>query len=340
MSSSLQDIARLAGVSKSTVSRVINNHPNVSARTRQRVQEVIQQENFRPNSAARALVRQQTRVLSVIIPQMLAATFTDPYFPQLIQSISLTASEYDYAIMLWVSSDIEAEERFYDRIVNNGFFDGVLVASSIDDDPILARVVAAGFPHVLIGPPQQHVQHYVDVANSAAACCAVEHLLGLGYQRVATITGAPNLGVAQQRLRGYRMALENAGYAADDRLIAVADFNEVSGYTAMSLLIERGVDAVFAASDVLAMGALRALADAGLHVPDDVALVGFDDMPFAAIATPPLTTVRQPIAQLGAEATRSLIRLVEGVPGTPEPIILPAHLIIRETCGAKRVERS
>ena len=152
MNYGLQHIAKIAGVSKSTVSRVINNQPNVSENTRQRVLEAIQASGYRPNEAARALVTHQTRVLSIVIPAALSATFTDPYFPALVQSISLAANEHNYAIMLWVGNSAEEAERYSDRILNNGFFDGVIIASAVDDDPLLKRLVQTGLPHVLIGP--------------------------------------------------------------------------------------------------------------------------------------------------------------------------------------------
>lgn len=144
MTQNLEDIARLAGVSRSTVSRVINNHPNVSAATREKVLKIINERQFRPNVAARALVTQRTRVLSVVIPQLLAATFTDPYFPTLLQSITLRANQHDYALMLWVGNSTEEEQRFCDRILNNTLFDGIIIASAVDGDPLVATRCAAG----------------------------------------------------------------------------------------------------------------------------------------------------------------------------------------------------
>lgn len=338
MSPGLEKIAQLAGVSKSTVSRVINDQPNVNPQTRERVLKIIREVNYRPNRAARALVTQHTRVLSVVIPQALASTFTDPYFPGLIQSISLTANQHDYAIMLWIGDSAEEEGRFCDRILDNSFFDGVLIASAVDDDPLLRRLAGTSVPHVLIGPPQQGVRNYVDVDNRNAACQAVSHLIKLGYRRIATITGVLRLGAARARLQGYRDALCSAGIEIDERLIVEGHYDELSGYQRMLELLPLGIDAVFCASDVMAFGALRAAADSGLSVPRDVAIVGFDDIPITPINQPALTTVRQPIAELGSKATEMLIRLIEGVPLEQPAVVLPAHLIIRSTCGAN--ERS
>ena len=337
MNYGLEHIAKLAGVSKSTVSRVINNQPNVSANARQRVLEAVHQSGYRPNKAARALVTQQTGVLSIVIPLALSATFTDPYFPALIQAITLAANEHNYAIMLWVGNSAEEEDYYCDRILNHGFFDGVIVASAVDDDPLLQRLAETGFPYVLIGPEQENVEHHVDVDNRAGACTAVTHLLDLRCDRIGTITGPLNTGAARERLRGYSDALENAGIPLDDSLVVNGNYDEAQGYAAMNRLIERGVDAVFCASDVMALGALRALLDAGLRVPDDVALVSFDDMPFAATTHPPLTTVRQPISELGRQAVELLINLIEGTPPPAKQVILTAHLIVRGTCGAAKI---
>ena len=337
MNYGLQHIAKIAGVSKSTVSRVINDQPNVSEDTRRRVLEAINVSGYRPNKAARALVTRQTRVLSIVIPTEMSATFTDPYFPALVQSISLAANECNYAVMLWVGNNAEEAERYCDRILNNGFFDGVIIASSVDDDPLLKRLVQTELPHVLIGPEQEQVQCSIDVDNRSASCDAVTHLLNLGFRRVGTITGPLNTGAARARLDGYRDALEQAGITVDEALVVQGTFNEASGYAAMNILIARGIDAVFCASDMMALGALRALLDAGLQVPDDVALVGFDDMPFAATTHPPLTTVRQPIAELGRKAVKLLISLIEGEPLSSKQMVLKAHLIVRSTCGTAKI---
>ncbi|HVU13433.1 MAG TPA: LacI family DNA-binding transcriptional regulator [Phototrophicaceae bacterium] len=337
MNHGLETIAEIAGVSKSTVSRVINDQPNVSAKTRQRVLEAIQQSGYRPNQAARALVTRQTGVLSIVIPQAVAATFTDPYFPALIQSITLTANEHNYAIMLWVGNNAEEEERYCDRILKNGFFDGMIIASAVDNDPLLQRLVGSKLPYVLIGPPQAQVEYSVDVDNRAVAHEAVSHLLSLGYQRVGTITGPLHMGVSRCRLQGYYDAFEQTGVGVDETLVAHGNYDESSGYTAMTTLIERGTDAVFCASDTMALGALRALLEAHLRVPEDVALVGFDDMPFAATSHPPLTTVHQPIDELGRTATNLLISLIEGAPIQTHHLVLTAHLIIRHTCGAAKI---
>jgi len=207
----------------------------------------------------------------------------------------------------------------------------------VDDDPLLRRIVPSKYPHVLVGPPQQGVELSVDVENRSAACEAVTHLVRLGFKRIGIITGPLNTGAARNRLEGYRDALLNDRRPADATLVVSGSFDESSGYTAMNTLIERRVDAVFCSSDMIAAGAMRALLDSGLRVPDDVAVIGFDDMPFAATTNPPLTTVHQPIDQLGRTAAELLISLIEGEPVQTQHVVLQAHLVIRSTCGAAKI---
>ncbi|MBC7813758.1 MAG: LacI family DNA-binding transcriptional regulator [Burkholderiales bacterium] len=333
MSLNLEDIAKISGVSRSTVSRVINGHPAVSERTRKKVLQVIQEQNFRPNLAARALVTHQTRTLSLVIPQAIAYAFTDPYFPTLIQGVTAKANEFDYAVMLWVGSGDE-EDRFAERVMNNSLFDGVLIASAVSDDLLIPRLAKAGFPLVIIGPPPQEGLNYIDVDNQRGAQVAVSHLIRLGWRRIGTIAGPQNMGAARARLEGYRLAMERAGRPVDETLIVYGSFDEASGYLKMRALLQRKVDAVFVASDAMAHGALRAIHEHGLRIPEDIAVVGFDDLPMSASTTPALTTVRQPIQDLGSMATQVLIDLINGAVSEPCHMVLGAQLIVRDTCGA------
>ncbi|MBL8146479.1 MAG: LacI family DNA-binding transcriptional regulator [Anaerolineae bacterium] len=335
----LEDIARLAGVSKSTVSRVVNNHPNVSARTRTRVMRVITEQQFRPNSAARALVTQQTRVLSVVIPQPYGEAFNDPFFLIILQSIARAAAEADYAIMLWIGGVEHQEERFGERILNNAFFDGILIMSADDKDPILQNLSRAGYPFVQIGPPQFDGANYVDVNNRRGAYEAAKHLASLGHRRIGVIAGPLNKGEARARLIGCLDGLAESAVSPLPEWISEGNFDEPSGYRAMKHLLRHDLQAVFVSNDTMALGALRALDEAGIGVPGQIALAGFDDMPFSVTTRPPLTTVRQPIEEMGEAAVRMLIALVEGAPTEPRQVILPTRLVIRESCGASRMTR-
>ncbi len=329
----LEEVAKLSGVSRSTVSRVINNDPNVSQTTRDMVLEVIRRVNYQPNVAARGLAAGRTRVLGLVIPTGVSTLFTDPFFPLLIQGISSACNAHDHSVMLWLA-DPEYERRTIRQVMHNGLIDGVIVAATLLNDPLVQALIEGDLPFILVGRhPTELGVNYVEVENLNAVRKAVSHLLRLGRRRVATITGPQNMIPGIDRREGYVLALRDRGLAADPELIVEGDFTETGAYAAMQKLLPRQPDAVFAASDTMAVGALRALRDAGRRVPEDVALVGFDDMPFAAHVDPPLTTVRQPIHRLGTLAAETLIDLIEHPEAGARRIVLPTELVIRASCG-------
>ena len=333
----LEDIATRAGVSRSTVSRVINNAPYVSEQTRQRVMEVIEREGFAPNPVARALVTQRSQVLGVVIPQAPSIVFEDAYyFPALLQGISRAAQAHDYAMLVWLAQSDQDEEHFYRRIINNRLMDGVVLASAASDNPLIDHFLQTRVPFVLVERPGHHYDHisFVTVDNTGAAYEMVSYLFGLGHMRVGTITGRLTIPDGRDRLAGYKQAIVDAGHRLIPELIVEGDFTHRSGYEGMKRLMEQHVDAVFAASDITARGALQALHEMGVRVPEDVAVVGFDDLPTSVQVVPPLTTIRQPIEEKGVRAATILIEQIETGNTTPQQILLPTELIIRQSCGA------
>ena len=338
MATTLEEIARQAGVSRSTVSRVINNHPNVAHDTRQRVLSVAERLNYHPNIAARGLAAGQTGIIGLVIPMGVPALFTDPYFPLLIQGIASACNANDRSVMLWLAEP-EYERRTIRQILQGGLIDGVILASALVNDPILDALLNGGLPFIQVGrhPTGAHVS-YVDVDNVNSSREMVAHLLRLGYRRIGTITGPRNMIAGADRLQGYIAALRDRGITPNPELIAEGDFTEEGGYAAMRRLLRSAPEAVFVASDAMAVGALRALREAGKRVPEDIAIAGFDDMPFAAHTDPPLTTVHQPVQQMGAVAAETLIDLIRAsstdAEVRPQRIVLPTELIIRVSCGA------
>ncbi|MBN1486990.1 MAG: LacI family DNA-binding transcriptional regulator [Anaerolineae bacterium] len=329
----LEEIAKLSGVSRSTVSRVINNDPHVSDPTYKKVMAVVREFNYQPNIAARSLASGHTRVLGLVIPTGVSKLFTDPYFQILIQGVSSACNAHDYSVMLWLAEP-EYERRMIKKILNNGLVDGVVVSSMVVDDVIVEALVESELPFMLIGRhPTVTDVNYVDVDNVASAKEIVTHLLRLGYTRVATITGPLNAISGVDRYEGYIEALSSRGIKIDTGLIVEGDFSEEGGYYAMRRLLSQSPQAVFVASDPMAMGAMRALHEAGLSIPEDVALVGFDDIPASARSNPPLTTIRQPVHMLGSVAVKTLIDLIEHPVADLHHIILPTQLVIRESCG-------
>lgn len=334
----IEEIARLANVSRSTVSRVLNNHPNVRPAVRDKVLRVVREHNYIPNAAARSLASNRSYAISLLISGSTGEIFADPFFPQVIQGVSETCNSAGYVLMLAMLT-AEMEQTFYNRMVGGRHFDGVIMLSSDIDDPLLPQLIRAGIPLVLIGRhPYLEGLSTVDSENREGARAATAHLIGLGHRRVATITGRLTMQSGVDRRDGYKQALTAAGLPIDPDLIVEGDYTREQGYRAMRRLLSlpEPPTAVFAASDATAFGAQRAIHEAGLRIPDDVALVGFDDVPSAAYANPPLTTVRQSSAEMGVQAARALLAQIEDPSKPPAAIRLPTTLVVRESCGAAR----
>ncbi|HTP06925.1 MAG TPA: LacI family DNA-binding transcriptional regulator [Anaerolineae bacterium] len=330
----LEQIAKLSGVSRSTASRVINNDPNVSRDTRENVLRVVRLMNYVPNAAARGLARGRTQVLGLVIPARVAALFTDPHFAIFIQGVSAACVGHGHAVMLWLAEP-DYERRQIRQISHGGVIDGVIVTSALKDDPLVNELSQSQRPFVVVGRrPHDWQTTSVDVDNSGGARLAVRHLLSLGRQRIAIITGPQDTIAGVDRLTGYLTALHEHGCPIDQSLIVDGGCSEHGGYLAMQQLLLHRPDAVFAASDTMAVGALRAIRDAGLQVPNDIALIGFDDTPLAARADPPLTVIRQPARQLGQLAVELLLEQIDYPETAPQCIVLPTELVVRASCGA------
>jgi LacI family transcriptional regulator len=240
--------------------------------------------------------------------------------------------------MLWLAEP-EFERRMINQILNNGLLAGVIVSSLSLTDPIVNHLKENRLPYVSIGRnPMDDMGNYVDVDNYNGAFKAINHLAGLGRKRIATITGPMNVIVGVDRLRGYRDALAANGLPFAPELVVESDFSDGGGYAAMQSLLSAQPDAVFAMSDVMAAAAIRVLMEAGLKVPDDVAIVGFDDIPLASRTIPALTTISQPIVQMGAGVTNILLEQIEHPSRQPRQVILPTELVIRSSCGSDQIK--
>ena len=327
----LEKIARIAGVSRSTVSRVINNHPYVSDDVRQRVLDVIEREGFQPNAAARMLVRQRTEVIAVIAPEGLGTVLSSMYFPILLAGISTTISQADYAMSLWAGATQEETARMYKRILGYKLMDGALLISAVDGDPLPQRLLERKMPLVVIGRAKIPDVSTVDVDNVEAARTATDRLIRLGRRRIAHITGRLDLISAQERLSAYKDTLESQGIAFDPNLVVQGDYSEEAGRQAAAQLAAQGIDGAFVANDAMAIGLMRGLEQRGLAVPHDVSIIGFDDLPLASSVKPALSTIRQPIRDLGVKAAQMLIGIINGEITEPQHIMLPTELVIRET---------
>ncbi len=336
----LEEIARLAGVSRSTVSRVVNGDRRVSDAARARVQEVIQRTNFHPNAAARSLASRRTRVLGLLITKAVGGLFIDPFYPILIQGAAdgCNAAGYTLTLLMDTSEDGSAVEQLYQRVIRGRHVDGIILACHAVDDPIVQMLADDRIPFVLVGRHPGAAVSFVDIDSRGAAQEAVAHLLGHGCRRVAMICGPPNLIATIDRHAGYVHALQEAAIPPDPSRVVFADFTRLGGYNAMQALLRNRAnlpDAVFAASDAMAIGAIAAIQEAGWRVPEEIAVMGFDGLAEGASLQPPLSTVEQPVADLGREAVRMLLTSIEQPDHAPDHAFLPTRLTVRRSCGCQ-----
>lgn len=329
----LESVAELAGVSRATASRVVNGSPKVSPEAHAAVTKAISSLGYVPNRAARTLVTRRTDTLVLIVHERPDTVFEDPFFARVLRGVNAALATTELQLVLLQARGDRQRERAL-RYVTNGHVDGVLLISVHGDDPMPTAITAAGVPLVEMGRPLSGRRaDYVDADNAAGARAAVRHLVAAGRRSLATVTGPLDMSPGLDRLSGYADAVRAEEMAAATERVAHGDFTETSGQRAMSLLIEATpeLDGVFIASDLMAIGALRALRESGRRVPDDVAVVGFDDAPLAAYADPPLTTVRQPVERLGQEMVRLLLHRLSDPRGLPRAVVLPTELVVRSS---------
>lgn len=327
-------IAELAEVSQATVSRVLNGYPHIRAEVRERVQRVIAETGFQPHHVARLLASNRSNMIGLVIPSGPKAVFIDPYFLALTEGISKATNHNKLTLALFIFHSIEEGHDTVQSIINSGMLDGLVMTADRKDGTLIPQLVAAELPFVLIGRMEgMNDIHCIDADNLEGGYTATKHLIDLGYRRIGTIVSGENKS-GDDRFRGYARALHEAGIALDYQLVFYGDYSLNSAYNGMKQLLAAKPDAMFVSSDTMSLGALRAIREAGLSVPEDIALVGYDDLPPALQAEPPLTTVRQPIADTGRLAVETLLEVINNPKQKPIQIILPNQLIVRESCGA------
>jgi DNA-binding LacI/PurR family transcriptional regulator len=326
----LEDVAARAGVGRGTASRVLNGSGQVSERARAAVLAAVEELGYVPNQAARTLVTRRTESVALVVSESEDRLFGEPFFAAIVRGVGAALSAVGHTLLLTVAQTPADRDRV-ERFLTSRHVDGVLLVSLHGDDPLPDRLESRGVPTVVGGRPAGHPPvSWVDVDNLRGGRLAVEHLVRGGRRRIATVAGPQDMAAGVERLAGYRAALDDAGLAADAELVAYGDFGERSGHAAAAALLDRPdrPDAVFAASDPMAVGVLEALAERGLRAPDDVAVVGFDDSAVARHTAPPLTTVHQPVERMGREMVRVLL---DRVAGRPEQltVLLEPHLVVR-----------
>jgi DNA-binding LacI/PurR family transcriptional regulator len=329
----LEEVARAAGVSRATASRVFTASPRVSEEARGAVERAARRLGYMPNRAARSLATGRSDSVALVIPESTTRLFGEPFFPRLVNGITQVLSAHDLQLVL-LAAQSAADERRAERYLVGGHVDGALLVSLHGTDPLPGRLDERGLPVVVGGrPPRDGNISYVDPDNVLGALSAVRHLVEQGRRRIAAITGSLDMPPARDRLEGYRRGLRLAGLENDPALEEPADFSQEMGASGMRALLDRcpDLDAVFAASDLMAAGALQTLREAGKRVPDDVAVVGFEDSPIAASTSPPLSSVRQPTEEMGREMARLLVAAIAERQLVPRTVILATELVIRES---------
>lgn len=322
----IEEVASAAGVSRSTVSRVVNGSTAVSPEALAAVQRAIEQLSYVPNRAARSLASRQTRAIALIVPEDTSRFFGDPFFAAIVAGITGALHSSDYLLNLLIASDDPGDKMT--GFVRNGGVDGALLVSHHTSDAFVERVADA-VPVVYGGRPvtSRPSDYVVDVDNVAGARVATQHLLDIGRTRIATITGPLTMESAIDRVQGYRAALADAGLSPF--VEESGDYSEASGGEAARRILAAGrPDALFVASDLMARGALTALRAAGVRVPEDIAVVGFDDSSVALSCDPPLTTIRQPMYAQGEAMAQVLLSRLAGE-DPPRTTILPTELVVR-----------
>jgi DNA-binding LacI/PurR family transcriptional regulator len=330
-SPTLEVVAELAGVSRATVSRVVNGSSKVSAEVHAAVTKAISELGYVPNRAARTLVTRRTDTIVLIMYERTDTVFEDPFFANVLRGVNTALSSTDLQLVLLHARGDHQRERAL-RYVCAGHVDGALLISMHGDDPMPDAIRAPDIPMVAMGrPPSGPRADYVDADNAGGGREAVRHLIAAGRRCLATVAGPLDMSAGVDRLRGYVTATRTAGMRAAANRVAHGDFTEAAGYRGIRQLLDKTpkIDGVFVASDLMCMGALRALRELGRRVPSDVAIVGFDDAPFARYADPPLTTIRQPVERLGQEMVRLLLHRQLNPDGELQTVILPTELVVR-----------
>ena len=333
MRKTIEHVAQLAEVSKATVSRVLNDSPKVTEQTRERVMEAIKESGYYPSAMARRLTTNKAETIGLIIPTPQDKTFGNPFYTEILRGFTHQAKIEGYDLLLFINEyQFNYSQLFHDRRV-----DGLLLVGVNRNDKGVIQLSKNKFPYILTGKVDYKEANYVDADNRGGAYQAVSYLVNLGHKRIGYLGGSFDFVFNQERFEGYLQVLKEHNLEYGKELTMESINTEESGYEAMRKLLESSSipTAVFVANDLDAIGAMKAVKEKGLRIPEDISLIGFDDIQLASYTEPTLTTVRQPIYEMGTTAISLLVQLIEGKKEEPLKVELPTQLIIRESSGGK-----
>jgi LacI family transcriptional regulator len=329
----IKDIARVAGVSVTTVSRALNGYSDVNEKTRQKIADVARELNYSPNTLARGLVMQKSKTIGLLVSGISRESVKDNFTFEVLCGVNERASTLGYDLILFNTNTMMQREKTYTQLCRERRVDGAIIQGIKKEDPYLKEVVESDIPCVLVDiPVHSNSVGYVTTDNALGAKKAVEHLASLGHKHIGMINGHEDAFVSQERLNGYREALKECGLSFRSEWVVSGNFEEKKAEKAVRELINRHkeVTAIFCASDLMALGALKACKELGLHVPKEMSIVGYDNIVLASYSSPNLTTVGQEVYQIGYEAADLLIEMLEGKE-TNMKRYLDTKLIIRES---------
>ena len=334
----IKDVAKLANVSPSTVSRVISDHSRISPETKERVRQVMEALDYHPNMIARSLITRSSQTLGIVLSRSAESAFSNPFFPEVIRGISSITQKCHYYLMLATAENHSEEAGKCLRMVREKRVDGIILLASRVNDELIKELSVKNCPFVVVGRAPEYTKCYsVNNDNVQAANSAVRYLLNLGRRRIALLNGPEEYTFCQDRFEGYRLAFQECGIAYEPSLAKSGTLTQEDGYRlTKELLTEKPIpSAIFCVDDLMAMGAYLAIREQRLSIPNDIAVVGFNDDPIASVIEPKLTSIRIPIYEMGVCAAEMMIQALAGKEVSPSQKILSSELIIRESCGSK-----
>lgn len=331
----IRDVAHVSGVSYATVSRVLSGYKFVKETTRNRVMEAVEELGYVANLPARSLAGGRSRIIGMLVPNL-----DNGYVGTITQGIDRELARANYDLMLYTSHRHPSKESFYVSAIANGLTDGLLLIAPLVPTTYLDALREQNFPYVLIDQADDtENSNVVEATNWQGAYEATRYLCQLGHRRIAFIKGAPAVRSANDRLLGYKAALLDHDIPFQDELVIAGDYQQHTGYESTKKLLQKEIPpptAIFASNDLAAIGAMDASREQGFRIPDDISIIGFDDIPQASFVYPKLTTVRQPLEQMGQIAAKILLEQIEDRSHLPQRVALATQLVIRDSCALPR----